>query len=235
MHKFWECCLSVSQRSVHFPQVRTKWQESISFKTDNCTKPDWVDLRTNDTNDYWTQQRCQSDCVAIVGSICASHFWFGGVWPWQCSRHLAFIVQVRARLAEELSNFSEGLKGSFSICEEMVKTHPQTIFVKIHWRKQQVAFCPAFTVLHSKRALYHIHCVCLNVCYSMQVHLLDVLLCFAILKVAHFDFFCQWESRIQDVAWRHESMSPFFLALKVTWPACSSSPFSTRGSEAMSL
>lgn len=26
-----------------------------------------------------------SDCVAIVGNICASHFWFGGVWPWQCS------------------------------------------------------------------------------------------------------------------------------------------------------
>ena len=69
-------------------------------------------------------------------------------------------VQVRARLAEELSNFSEGLKGSFSICEEMVKTHPQTIFVKIHWRKQQVAFCPAFTVLHSKRAIVS-HTLCL--------------------------------------------------------------------------
>lgn len=96
----------------------------------------------------------------LWATFCASHFWFGGVWPWQCSRHLAFIVQVRARLAEELSNFSEGLKGSFSICEEMVKTHPQTIFVKIHWRKQQVAFCPAFTVLHSKRAIVS-HTLCL--------------------------------------------------------------------------
>ena len=141
-----------------------------------------------------------SDCVAIVGSICALRE-----------------VQVRARLAEELSNFSEGLKGSFSICEEMVKTHPQTIFVKIHW-KQQVAFCPAFTVLHSKRALYHIHCVCLNVCYSMQVHLLDVLLCFAILKVAHFCYFFVNEN-YGSKTWHFSDMSqlsPSFRFFQVT-------------------
>ena len=29
-------------------------------------------------------------------------------------------VQVRARLAEELSNFSEGLKGPFSICKKII-------------------------------------------------------------------------------------------------------------------
>ena len=64
--------------------------------------------------------------------------------------------------------------------------------------------------------------------------------------VGCFAMFCYLESctfwfflfmRITDprrgmATWVNESV---FLALKVTWPACSSSPFSTRGSEAMSL
>lgn len=88
---------------------------------------------------------------------------------------------------------------------------------KYFWRKQQVAFCPAFTVLHSKRALYHIHCVC-YVLLSWKLHM------FVIMEIT--------DPRRGMPTW-HESMSASFcFALKVTWPACSSSPFSTRGSEA---
>ena len=128
--------------------------------SDSCKKS--LSKFTNDTSDYCTGR----GTIGLCGN-----FWARFALP--ISDLVAFghdnaldtlhEVQVRARLAEELSNFSEGLKGSFSICKKIIgnaERPPHAIFMKILWRKQHAAFCPAFTVLHSKRALYHMHCVC---------------------------------------------------------------------------
>ena len=88
-------------------------------------------------------------------------------------------VQVRARLAEELSNFSEGLKGPFRICKKIIGNAEHPPPRNFHENTLEETACSVLSSiyrLHSKRALYHMHCVCLNVCYSTQVHLLDVLL-----------------------------------------------------------